>query len=102
MTTIPDHLIDKALAAGVRARAERAVALDRTESLDRSLVAAALSAVADDLRAEAFDQGAEYGWQQTCEGFNGEYAKDTTHDGAIPLVVAMGDYYTNPYKETDR
>lgn len=52
MTTIPDHIIDKALAAGVRARAERAVALDRTESLDRALVAAALAAVADDLRAE--------------------------------------------------
>lgn len=103
MTTIPDHLIDKALAAGVRARAERAVALDRTESLDLVLVTAALAAVADDLRDEGAREAltglATYAARRSMIAITDRGSDDW---GVVSVAAQdyMDDYY--PEKETDR
>lgn len=103
-TTIPDHIIDKAARALAAWDAPDSHVTwdewgDEGQAMWHEAARAAFSAVADDLRAEAFDEGAEYGWLQTGEGFNGEYANGTTHDGTIPLTKAMGDDYTNPYRQ---
>ena len=48
--------------------------------------------------AKAWDEGAEFAWQRTGEGWNGEYAgKYGTHDGDIGFLRANGDH--NPYRD---
>ena len=57
---------------------------------------AALEAVAADI----WEQGAESGWQATGEGWNGEYANGTTHDGAQSFRDAGNDT-PNPYRASE-
>ena len=99
----PDHLIDRAWHAYVRSSNQQAI---RNEMAypdlrgpmppppdPRLSMRAALEAVA----AEIWEQGAESGWQATGEGWNGEYANGTTHDGAQSFRDAGNDT-TNPYR----
>lgn len=53
------------------------------------------------VKAEAWEEGAEYAWGRTFEGFNGQYANGVTHDWEISFRAAMGDYYSNPYEEQE-
>ena len=46
--------------------------------------------------AEAWDEGAEFAWQRTGEGWNGEYTT-YTHDGAVSFIEANDDQ--NPYRD---
>lgn len=49
------------------------------------------------IQAEAWDEGAEYAWQATGDGWNGEYASGCkTHDGTVSFKQANGD--ENPYR----
>ena len=48
------------------------------------------------LKAEAWDEGAEFAWQRTGEGWNGEYTT-YTHDGAVSFIEANDD--RNPYRD---
>lgn len=90
---IPNHLIDKA----VRAAGENWV-LNFEWEHDKlyAQVHAALEAVAADI----WEQGAESGWQATGEGWNGEYANGTTHDGAQSFRDAGNDT-PNPYRASE-
>ena len=49
------------------------------------------------IAADIWEQGAESGWQATGEGWNGEYANGTTHDGAQSFRDAGNDT-TNHYR----
>ena len=49
------------------------------------------------IAADIWEQGAESGWQATGEGWNGEYANGTTHDGAQSFRDAGNDT-PNPYR----
>ena len=46
--------------------------------------------------ANAWDEGAEFAWQRTGEGWNGEYTT-YTHDGAVSFIEANDDQ--NPYRD---
>ena len=103
---IPNHIIDKAAAAIYSATVfgDR-FAIDAWHDMDddnpiktttRTYARAALEAVAADI----WEQGAESGWQATGEGWNGEYANGTTHDGAQSFRDAGNDT-TNPYLDTE-
>ena len=55
----------------------------------------------DRIRATAWDEGAEHAWQQTGEGYNGEYlGGHGTHDGAVSFREAR-DSDENPYRKAD-
>lgn len=101
---IPDHLIDKAAMAAYDDHywSDELYLLwgelgDRIQGEYRALARAALEAVAADI----WEQGAESGWQATGEGWNGEYANGTTHDGAQSFRDAGNDT-TNPYRASER
>lgn len=83
----PDHLIAKAKAAYINR-------CGKTCSHDS--LTAALEAVAADI----WEEGAESGWQATGEGWNGEYANGTTHDGAQSFRDAGNDT-PNPYRASE-
>ena len=100
---IPDHLIDKAAMAAYDDHywSDELYLLwgelgDRIQDEYRALARAALEAVAADI----WEQGAESGWQATGEGWNGEYANGTTHDGAQSFRDAGNDT-PNPYKASE-
>ena len=100
---IPDHLIDKAAMAAYDDHywSDELYLLwgelgDRIQDEYRALARAALEAVAADI----WEQGAESGWQATGEGWNGEYANGTTHDGAQSFRDAGNDT-TNPYRASE-
>ena len=100
---IPDHLIDKAAMAAYDDHywSDELYLLwgelgDRIQGEYRALARAALEAVAADI----WEQGAESGWQATGEGWNGEYANGTTHDGAQSFRDAGNDT-PNPYKASE-
>ena len=103
---IPDHIIDKAAAAIYASSAfGDEFAHDAWHDMNdnnpiktttRTYARAALEAVAADI----WEQGAESGWQATGEGWNGEYANGTTHDGAQSFRGAGNDT-TNPYLDTE-
>ena len=100
---IPDHLIDKAAMAAYDDHywGDELYLLwgelgDRIQGEYRALARAALEAVAADI----WEQGAESGWQATGEGWNGEYANGTTHDGAQSFRDAGNDT-TNPYRASE-
>ena len=103
---IPDHLIDQATAAIYASSAfgDR-FALDAWRDMaddnpikttTRMYARAALEAVAADI----WEEGAESGWQATGEGWNGEYANGTTHDGAQSFRDAGNDT-PNPYRASE-
>lgn len=49
--------------------------------------------------AEAKDEGSEYAWAETCEGFNGEYTGEAgTHDGKASFTSQMPEV-NNPYRK---
>lgn len=49
--------------------------------------------------ADAWDEGAEYAWAETCEGFNGEYTDEAgTHDGKASFKSQMPEI-NNPYRK---
>ena len=52
------------------------------------------------IAADIWEQGAESGWQATGEGWNGEYANGTTHDGAQSFRDAGNDT-PNPYRASE-
>ena len=52
------------------------------------------------ISADIWEQGAESGWQATGEGWNGEYANGTTHDGAQSFRDAGNDT-PNPYRASE-
>ena len=101
---IPDHLIDKAAQAlqdkiqdeygWPRYQLSEIDAERRNER--RKEARAALEAVAVDI----WEEGAESGWQATGEGWNGEYANGTTHDGAQSFRDAGNDT-PNPYRASE-
>ena len=100
---IPDHLIDKAAMAAYDDHylSDELYLLwgelgDRIQDEYRALARAALEAVAADI----WEQGAESGWQATGEGWNGEYANGTTHDGAQSFRDAGNDT-PNPYRASE-
>ena len=100
---IPDHLIDKAAMAAYDDHywSDELYLLwgelgDRIQGEYRALARASLEAVAADI----WEQGAESGWQATGEGWNGEYANGTTHDGAQSFRDAGNDT-PNPYRASD-
>ena len=100
---IPDHLIDKAAMAAYDDHywSDELYLLwgelgDRIQDEYRAMARAALEAVAADI----WEQGAESGWQATGEGWNGEYANGTTHDGAQSFRDAGNDT-TNPYRASE-
>ena len=103
---IPDHLIDKAAAAIYASSVfGDKFALDAWRDMNddnpvktgtRELARAALEATGADI----WEQGAESGWQATGEGWNGEYANGTTHDGAQSFRDAGNDT-PNPYKASE-
>ena len=90
---IPDHLIDKAAHA---AGENLSLVFEWEHDKLHTQVHAALEAVAADI----WEQGAESGWQATGEGWNGEYANGTTHDGAQSFRDAGNDT-TNPYRASE-
>ena len=97
---IPDHLIDKAAMAAYDDHywSDELYLLwgelgGRIQDEYRALARAALEAVAADI----WEEGAESGWQATGEGWNGEYANGTTHDGAQSFRDAGNDT-PNPYR----
>lgn len=52
--------------------------------------------------ADAWDEGAEYAWSETCEGFNGEYTGEAgTHDGKASFRSQMPEI-ENPYRKEDQ
>ena len=83
----PDYLIEVAMDAYAEASGQ---------SVSRPWMEAAFNAVAADI----WEQGAESGWQATGEGWNGEYANGTTHDGAQSFRDAGNDT-TNPYRASE-
>ena len=103
---IPDHLIDKAWRAYVWSSNQQAIRNEMAYPVlrgpmppppdPRPSVRAALEAVAADI----WEEGAESGWQATGEGWNGEYANGTTHDGAQSFRDAGNDT-TNPYRASE-
>ena len=100
---IPDHLIDKAAMAAYDDHywSDELYLLwgelgDRIQDEYRALARAALEAVAADI----WEEGAESGWQATGEGWNGEYANGTTHDGAQSFRDAGNDT-PNPYRASE-
>ena len=100
---IPDHLIDKAAMAAYDDHywSDELYLLwgelgDRIQGEYRALARAALEAVAADI----WEEGAESGWQATGEGWNGEYANGTTHDGAQSFRDAGNDT-PNPYRASE-
>ena len=100
---IPQHLIDKAAMAAYDDHywSDELYLLwgelgDRIQDEYRAMARAALEAVAADI----WEQGAESGWQATGEGWNGEYANGTTHDGAQSFRDAGNDT-TNPYRASE-
>ena len=100
---IPDHLIDQAAMAAYDDHywSDELYLLwgelgDRIQDEYRALARAALEAVAADI----WEQGAESGWQATGEGWNGEYANGTTHDGAQSFRDAGNDT-PNPYRASE-
>ena len=103
---IPDHLIDEAAAAiyassvfGDRFALDawRDMADDNPiKTTTRMYARAALEATGADI----WEQGAESGWQATGEGWNGEYANGTTHDGAQSFRDAGNDT-PNPYRASE-
>ena len=99
----PDHLIDKAAMAAYDDHywSDELYLLwgelgDRIRDEYRALARAALEAVAADI----WEEGAESGWQATGEGWNGEYANGTTHDGAQSFRDAGNDT-PNPYRASE-
>ena len=88
---IPDRLIDKAADALMEAAFGQSL-----PEAPIDLARAAIEAVAADI----WEQGAESGWQATGEGWNGEYANGTTHDGAQSFRDARNDT-PNPYKRNE-
>ena len=100
---IPGHLIDKAAMAAYDDHywSDELYLLwgelgDRIQGEYRALARAALEAVAADI----WEEGAESGWQATGEGWNGEYANGTTHDGAQSFRDAGNDT-PNPYRASE-
>ena len=100
---IPDHLIDKAAMAAYDDHywSDELYLLwgelgDRIQGEYRALARADLEAVAEDI----WEEGAESGWQATGEGWNGEYANGTTHDGAQSFRDAGNDT-PNPYRASE-
>ena len=96
---IPDHLIDKAAQAivtGMGSKSRLADMHPEDAAYARADARAALEAVAADI----WEQGAESGWQATGEGWNGEYANGTTHDGAQSFRDAGNDT-PNPYRASE-
>ena len=99
----PDHLIDKAAMSAYDDHYWRDELYllwgelgDRIQDEYRALARAALEAVAADI----WEEGAESGWQATGEGWNGEYANGTTHDGAQSFRDAGNDT-PNPYRASE-
>ena len=84
---IPDYLIEVAMDAYAEASGQ---------SVFRPWMEAAFNAVAADI----WEEGAESGWQATGEGWNGEYANGTTHDGAQSFRDAGNDT-PNPYRASE-
>ena len=103
---IPDHLIDQAadviyassvLGDRFALDAWRDMADDNPiKTTTRMYARAALEATGADI----WERGAESGWQATGEGWNGEYANGTTHDGAQSFRDAGNDT-PNPYKASE-
>ena len=71
----------------------------RTQQIQVESEAAARRAV-EQIKAAAWDEGAEAAWWATGEGFNGEYVSGhDTHDGAVSFQEATDGDVPNPYRE---
>ena len=62
---------------------------------------AQISQLLGDIKADAWDEGAETAWKATGDGHNGEYAHPFgTHDGTAPFQLANPNT-PNPYREQE-
>ena len=102
---IPDHLIlraaQAALAKGVYGEPDSDDLLDDMHPADLAATLDTTRAALEAVAADIWEQGAESGWQATGEGWNGEYANGTTHDGAQSFRDAGNDT-PNPYRASER
>lgn len=96
---IPDHIIDKA-AQAILGSTGSTGRLEDLHPDDAAYMRADARAALEAVAADIWEEGAESGWQATGEGWNGECANGTTHDGAQSFRDAGNDT-PNPYRATE-